>query len=241
MPWYAALVTTQHALLSALRGQLIVSCQANPDSPLRDPYIISRLSLAAVKGGAAGLRIQGFDDVQAVRAVTDLPIIGLTKTDRADTDVYITPTAAEAVRLAELGAKIVALDATLRPRPEPLAEMFAAIHGAGALVMADISTLDEAQNAYALGADIVGTTLAGYTPQSRSLTTPDWALMDELRAAGLPFIAEGRLNSPQDAAEAMRRGAFAVVVGSAITRPDVVTSWFSEALRGDAAEEAGHE
>lgn len=218
-------------VLEAFRGKLIVSCQANPDSPLRDSYIISRMSLAAVKGGAAALRIQGFEDVQAVRAVTDLPIIGLTKTDRDDTDVYITPTSAEAVKLAALGCQVVALDATLRPRPEPLPEMFRAIHGAGALVMADISTLAEAQNAYALGADIVGTTLAGYTPQSRPLDTPDWALMDELREAGLPFIAEGRLNSPAEAAQALKHGAFAVVVGSAITRPDVVTGWFADALR----------
>lgn len=218
-------------VLEAFRGKLIVSCQANPDSPLRDSYIISRMSLAAVKGGAAALRIQGFEDVQAVRAVTDLPIIGLTKTDRDDTDVYITPTSAEAVKLAALGCQVVALDATLRPRPEPLPELFRAVHGVGALVMADISTLAEAQNAYALGADIVGTTLAGYTPQSRPLDTPDWALMDELREAGLPFIAEGRLNSPAEAAQALKHGAFAVVVGSAITRPDVVTGWFADALR----------
>lgn len=219
-----------NALLESLRGRLVVSCQANPDSPLRDPYIISRMGLAAVKGGAAALRIQGFEDVEAVRAVTDLPIIGLTKTDRDDTDVYITPTAAEATRLAALGCEIVALDATLRPRPEPLAELFAAVHAAGALVMADISTLEEARNASALGADIVGTTLAGYTPQSRALHTPDWVLMDELRGADLPFIAEGRLNSPAEARQAMERGAHAVVVGSAITRPDVVTRWFAEAL-----------
>ena len=108
--------------------------------------------------------------------------------------------------------------------------MFRAVHAAGALVMADISTLAEAQNAYALGADIVGTTLAGYTPQSRALHTPDWVLMDELRGADLPFIAEGRLNSPAEARQAMERGAHAVVVGSAITRPDVVTRWFAEAL-----------
>lgn len=217
--------------LERLRGGLVVSCQANPDSPLRDSFIISRLSLAAVKGGARGLRIQGFEDVQAVRAVTDLPIIGLTKTDRDDTDVYITPTGAEAVKLAELGADIVALDATLCPRPEPLAEMFAAVHAAGALVMADISTLEEAVNALQEGADIVGTTLSGYTPHSRQLTGPDWALLDELRRAGLPFVAEGRLNTPADAARAMQSGAAFVVVGSAITRPDVVTGWFAEAIR----------
>lgn len=223
----------KNTVLDSLRGQLIVSCQANPDSPLRDPYIISRLSLAAIQGGAAALRVQGFDDVQTVRAVTSVPIIGLTKTDRSDTAVYITPTSAEAVKLVQLGSQVVALDATLRPRPEPLAEMFRAVQEAGGLVMADISTLEEAQHAYSLGADIVGTTLAGYTPESRQLATADWELMDELRRAGLPFIAEGRLNSPVDAAKALRLGAYAVVVGSAITRPDVITGWYREAV--DAA------
>ncbi|WP_295821404.1 N-acetylmannosamine-6-phosphate 2-epimerase [uncultured Deinococcus sp.] len=218
-------------VLERLRGGLVVSCQADPGSPLRDPFIIGRLALAAVMGGARGVRIQGFDNVGAVRAVTDVPIIGLTKTDRDDTDVYITPTAAEAVRLAELGAQIVALDGTDRPRPEPLAAMFAAVHGAGALVMADISTVDEARLALAAGADIVGTTLSGYTPHSRPGPEADWMLLDELRHAGLPFAAEGRLNAPADAARAMSAGAAFVVVGSAITRPDVITGWFTRALQ----------
>ncbi|CAM3710880.1 N-acetylmannosamine-6-phosphate 2-epimerase [Deinococcus saxicola] len=220
----------ERSLLDQLDGGLIVSCQANPDSPLRDPYIIGRLALAAERGGAVGLRIQGLEDVAAVRAVTALPIIGLTKTDRDDTEVYITPTAAEGVRLAELGAQIVAFDATSRSRPEALADMFAAVHAAGALVMGDISTLDEARAAYDQGADIVSTTLSGYTPYSRQLAGPDWELMRELRDAGLPFAAEGRLNSPADAAQAMSLGASFVVVGSAITRPDVITGWFRQAL-----------
>jgi len=225
------------SLLEQLRGTLIVSCQANPGSPLREPYIISRLALAAEQGGATGLRIQGFEDVAAVRAVSKLPIIGLTKTDRAGTEVYITPTAAEAVRLAELGCEIVALDATSRPRPETLTEMFAAVHAAGALVMGDISTLDEAQAAYEAGADIVSTTLSGYTAHSRAGSGADWALMDELREAKLVFIAEGRLNSPADAAQAIRRGALAVVVGSAITRPDIITSWFRDAIQSEAGKD----
>ena len=97
--------------------------------------------------------------------------------------------------------------------------------------MADISTLEEARAACAAGADIVSTTLSGYTPYSRQLETPDWVLMDELREAGLPFVAEGRLNTPSDAAKALRRGAAFVVVGSAITRPDIITGWFAGALR----------
>ncbi|MFC4638269.1 N-acetylmannosamine-6-phosphate 2-epimerase [Deinococcus hohokamensis] len=219
-------------VLEQLYGGLVVSCQANADSPLRDPFIISRLALAAQQGGAAGLRIQGFEDVRAVRAVTPLPLIGLTKTSREDTEVYITPTVAEAAQLAELGADIVAMDATRRPRPEPLEQLIMAVHAAGALVMADISTLDEAHSALQLGADIVSTTLSGYTSYSPASSTPDWALMQALAEAGLPFVAEGRLNTPADAAHAYRCGAAFVVVGSAITRPDVVTRWFTEALRG---------
>ena len=222
---------TRPDVLERLRGRLVVSCQADADSPLRDSGVIARLALAAEQGGAAGLRVQGFADVEAVRAVTTLPLIGLTKIDRPDTDVYITPTAAEGVRLARLGCEIVALDATLRPRPEPLAEMFAAVQAAGALVMADISTLAEAHAALAAGADLVGTTLSGYTPDSPRQSGPDWALMDSLRGAGLPFVAEGRVNTPADAAQALARGAQFVVVGSAITRPDVITRWFVEALK----------
>ena len=226
-------------VLDRLAGGLVVSCQASPDSPLRDAYIISRLALAAEQGGAAGLRVQGFEDVQAVRAVTSLPVIGLTKTDRPDTEVYITPTAAEAVRLAQLGADIVALDATLRPRPESLGGMFLAVKQAGALVMADISTLEEAYAAYEAGADIVGTTLSGYTSYSRQLKGPDWELLRELHAADLPFVAEGRLNSPAEAALAMGLGARFVVVGSAITRPDVVTGWFAQAIGNLARVQSG--
>lgn len=220
----------ERGLLDQLSGGLIVSCQANPDSPLRDPLVISRLALAAEQGGAVGLRIQGFEDVAAVRAVTSLPMIGLTKTDRDDTDIYITPTAAEGVRLAAFGAQIVAVDATLRPRPEPLEDVISAIHAAGALVMADISTLQEAWAALQHGADIVSTTMSGYTPYSPQLSIPDWVLMDALHAANLPFAAEGRLHSPTDAARALKTGARFVVVGSAITRPDVITRWFTQAL-----------
>ena len=221
-------------VLASLRGALVVSCQANPGSPLRRPEIMAAMAQAAEQGGAAGIRLQGFDDAAAIRAVTALPLIGLTKTDRPDTDIYITPTSKEAVQLAQLGCEIVAIDATLRPRPEPFAEMVRSVHAAGALVMADISTLAEAQQAVQDGADIVSTTLSGYTPHSRQLDGPDWELMRELAAQGLPFAAEGRLSSPQDAARALALGAAFVVIGSAITRPDVVTGWYVQALKGQS-------
>ncbi|GGR07980.1 N-acetylmannosamine-6-phosphate 2-epimerase [Deinococcus ruber] len=221
-------------VLQALRGELVVSCQANPGSPLRRPEIMAAMAQAAELGGAAGIRLQGFDDAAAIRAVTALPLIGLTKTDRPDTDIYITPTSAEAVRLADLGCEIVAIDATLRPRPEPFAQMVARVHAAGALVMADISTFAEAQQAMQDGADIVSTTLSGYTPYSRQQEGPDWELMRELHAQQLPFSAEGRLSSPDDAAKALAHGAAFVVIGSAITRPDVVTGWYVNALKKES-------
>ncbi|MBB6097860.1 N-acylglucosamine-6-phosphate 2-epimerase [Deinobacterium chartae] len=217
-------------LWPSLEGQLVVSCQADPGSPLRDVRHIVALARAAEAGGARGLRLQSFEDVRAVRAVTALPIIGLTKTDRDDTDVYITPTPEEAAEIARLGAEIVAFDATDRPRPHTVSELVDAIHAAGALAMADISTLEEASAALEAGADVLSTTLSGYTPYSPQIPGPDWELMRALAARGIPFAAEGRIKSPQEAALALQLGAHCVVVGSAITRPDVITSWYARAL-----------
>lgn len=213
-------------LLERLRGRLVVSCQADAGSPMRQPAIIAAMGLAAELGGAGAIRVQGYVDVAAVRAVTTLPLIGLTKTDRADTDVYITPTAQEAVRLAELGCEIVAVDATLRPRPEPFEQIARQVQAAGGLVMADVSTLEEGRQAMRGGADILSTTLSGYTPYSPQLAEPDWPLMQALAAERLPFMAEGRISTPAQARRALDLGALAVVVGSAITRPDVITRAF---------------
>lgn len=218
--------------LAALRGALIVSVQADDGSPLREVTHIVALSRAALLGGAAALRLRSPGDIRAVRAVTDVPVIGLTKQAQPDSAVYITATPAEVTAVAQAGADVVAFDGTDLPRPHPVTELVAAAHAAGALAMADISTLDEARAAYAAGADIVGTTMSGYTPHSPQQPGPDFALMRALHAEGLPFIAEGRLNSPALAAQALATGAHAVVVGSAITRPDHVTRWFADALRG---------
>ncbi len=215
-----------NGLLERLRGRLIVSCQADVGSPMRQPAVIAALALAAELGGAAAVRVQGYADVAAVRAVSGLPLIGLTKTDRADTDVYITPTAAEALHLVHLGCEIVAVDATLRPRPEPFTQIARQVQAAGGLVMADVSTLEEGRRAVQDGADVLSTTLSGYTPYSPQLSEPDWPLMQALAAEGLPFMAEGRISTPAQARRALDLGALAVVVGSAITRPDVITRTF---------------
>ncbi|WP_420594874.1 N-acetylmannosamine-6-phosphate 2-epimerase [Deinococcus sp.] len=213
-----------------LQGQLIVSVQADDGSPLRETAHIVALSRAALLGGAVGLRLRSAPDIAAVRAVTDVPIIGLTKRAHANTEVYITVTPDEVREVAAAGANIVAFDATELPRPFTVAELASAAHAAGALAMADVSTFAEVQAAYQAGADIVGTTMSGYTPHSPAQEGPDFELMAQLHAAKWPFIAEGRLNTPELAAQALRAGAWAVVVGSAITRPDHVTRWFARAL-----------
>lgn len=218
--------------LDALRHQLVVSVQADDDSPLRDERIIVALARAAEVGGARALRLRGAGDVRAVRSVSALPIIGLTKTWRPDTEVYITPTPQEAAQLAAAGSALVAFDATQRARPFGVRELVEAVHAAGALALADVSTLKEAQAAMADGADLVSTTLSGYTAHSPQQDTPDWELMRALRAAGIPFVAEGRLRTPGDAVKALELGAHSVVVGSAITRPDDITKWFVTAMRG---------
>lgn len=216
--------------LDRLRGQLVVSVQADDGSPLRDTAIIVALCRAVLMGGAGGLRLRTPEDIRAVRPLTSLPIIGLTKGRHPGCDAFITATAAEVRSVVRAGADIVAVDATRLSRPEPLEELIAAAHDEGALLMADVSTLAEAEHARSLGADIVGTTMSGYTPHSPQQLAPDFALMSALSARGLPFIAEGRLKTVDDAKQARRAGAWAVVVGSAITRPDHVTRWFVDAL-----------
>lgn len=216
-------------ILDHLRGNLVVSCQPVDGGPLDQPEITARYALAALDGGARGLRIEGIDNLKAVRAVTDAPIIGLIKCDRTDTEVRITATAEQARTLAREGADIVAFDATDRPRPAPVAEIIAAIHDAGKLAMADCATFAEGRAAAAAGCAIVGSTLSGYTGPTVP-DEPDFALVEALASLGRFVIAEGRYNIPEYARRAMRSGADAVVVGSAITRPEHITSWFVRAI-----------
>ncbi len=228
--------TRPQSLFDALHGQLVVSVQADPTSPLRDTQVITAMSRAALVGGAGGLRLRGGPDIAAVRPLTQRPIIGLTKNDHPGTEVYITATPAEVAEVALAGADLVAFDATQRPRPHSARELIEAVHAHGKLAMADVSTLQEAEAALADGADLVSTTMSGYTAHSPQSDEPDWALMAALTAAGLPFAAEGRLRTPEHARRALDLGAHCVVVGSAITRPDDVTRWFVQALQPPVAQ-----
>ncbi len=221
-----------HTFLDRVRGQLIVSCQALPDEPLHGPEIMARMALAAQMGGAAAIRANGPDDVRAICQRVALPVIGLYK-DGSE-GVYITPTVGHALAIVEAGADVVALDATLRQRPngDTLAQQIAAVHAQGRLVLADVSTLEEALHAQQQGADLAAPTLSGYTDYSPKLEGPDYALLQAMvQTLQIPIIAEGRIRTPQEAQLALEYGAVAVVVGSAITRPQLITQGFVQALR----------
>lgn len=195
---------------------------------MRDPDTMARVAMAARDGGAAGIRAQGLDDIGRIRSAVDLPLIGLVK--EGSTGVVITPTSALALAVVRAGADIVAVDATGRPRPDggTLADLVRAVHEeTGRLVMADVSTRDEGLAAQDAGADLVGTTLSGYTPHSPRTEGPDLDLVERLAGElDLPVLAEGRIHHPEQVAEALGRGAFAVVVGTAITHPTTLTRWF---------------
>ena len=213
------------------KGTLIVSCQANPGSPFDNPLFIRAFAQAAKLGGATALRLQGIENITAVRKDQTLPIIGLIKRHQEDFgDIYITPELSDVEAIIQAGADIVAFDATLRKRPTAISQIIDLIHEHGKLAMADISTAIEAIAALDAGADYISTTLSGYTNYSPKLEGPDLGLISDLAMHSIEAIAEGRIRTPEEAREALARGAFAVVVGSAITRPEVVTSWFAQEM-----------
>ncbi|SEQ97495.1 N-acetylmannosamine-6-phosphate 2-epimerase [Streptomyces radiopugnans] len=220
-------------LAALLKGRLIVSCQAPPGDPMRHTGTLVRMARAAQAGGAAAVRVNGPEVVAAAAAAVDLPVIGLWKD--GGTGVYITPSVRHALAVVEAGAVVVAADATARPRPDgsTFTELVAAVHEAGALVMADVSTLGEGREAAAQGADFVSTTLSGYVPGSPRQTAPDLRLVTELAASvRTPVIAEGRIATPAQAADALAAGALSVVVGTAITAPTALTRRFVDELAG---------
>jgi N-acylglucosamine-6-phosphate 2-epimerase len=220
--------------ITAVRNRLIVSCQALPHEPLYGSAIMARMAVAAAQGGAAAIRANTPPDIAAIHAATEIPIVGLYKVDVAGYDVYITPRLADACAVAAAGASVIAIDATQRPRPEYalLAEYIAAIHAATDLpVMADISTFEEGMAAEAAGADIVSTTMSGYTSYSPAQLGPDLDLVRRLALVlTVPLIAEGRYHAPDQVVQAIAAGATSVVVGGAITRPQEITQRFVRAI-----------
>ncbi|ATG52763.1 N-acetylmannosamine-6-phosphate 2-epimerase [Brachybacterium vulturis] len=223
-----------HPLVSALEGSLIVSCQAYPGEPMQDPRTMAQVASAVQQGGASAVRAQGLEEIAQVTSAVDVPVIGIWK-DGVD-GVFITPTLEHCLAVIEAGADILALDGTTRPRPDgrTLAQTVSAVreHFDGPL-MADCDSLDSALAAAELGIEIIGTTLAGYTPARPRTEGPDLELLGEL-ARQLPptsvLVAEGRVHTPLQAADARATGAFAVVVGTAITHPTSITRWFRTAV-----------
>ncbi|BCY09862.1 N-acetylmannosamine-6-phosphate 2-epimerase [Actinoplanes sp. L3-i22] len=221
-------------------GKLIVSCQAGPGHPLRDTPTIVRMAQAAVLGGARAIRCGGaggLDDVRAVAAAVDVPVIGLTKRGREG--VFITPTVADALAVLRAGATIVAADGTTRPRPDGalFVRTVEAVHAEGGLVMADVSTEAEGLAAAEAGADLIATTLSGYTPASPVRSGPDLDLVAAL-ARALPsavVVAEGRYHQPAQVRAALAAGASSVVVGTAITDPAWITGRFAAGLEVPSA------
>lgn len=220
-----------------VKGRLIVSCQASPGDPLEDTDALRRIALAAIRGGASGLRLNSAAHVAAVRRETNLPIIAIEK-KYGPAGLRITPDFASAVGLAAAGASIIALDCTDRewPGAEPWRELIRRIHQELQLpVMADISTLDEAVAAAAAGADCVGTTLHGYTERTRNDLCFSWSLLAEMnRDLEVPIMAEGHIATPEEARRAIDEGAWSVIVGSAITRPGEIAARFVQALEKPA-------
>ena len=224
------------AQLESLRGKLIVSAQAYPGEPMRLPQTMAQVAASAVVGGAAAVRVQGLADIQFTRSAVEVPVIGLFKDGHEG--VFITPTVHHALAVAQAGAHIVALDGTRRDRPDgkSLEQTIRAVHqDSGALVMADCGSLGDALAAAEAGADLIGTTLAGYTGERAKTEGPDLELISQIAGAGLdrPLVAEGRIHTPTQARAAVDAGAFAVVVGTAITHPATITSWFGDALAAD--------
>lgn len=223
--------------IKALKGQLIVSCQALPQEPLHSSFIMGRMARAAKEGGAAGIRANTKEDIKEIQEVTGLPIIGIVKRDYPDSAVYITPTMKEIEELMEVKPEIVAIDATgaLRPGNMTLADFFHQIKEKypEQKLMADCSTIEEALFADELGFDFIGTTMVGYTPQSKGLKIEEndfEILRTILKKVKHPVIAEGNVNSPEKAKRVIELGSYAVVVGSSITRPLLITKGYAEAV-----------
>lgn len=226
---------TNKEILDKIKGGLIVSCQALESEPLYDSYIMSKMALAAKLGGAVGIRANTVVDIKAIKEKVDLPLIGIIKQEYDDSDVYITPTMKEVDALVETGCEIIAIDATnrLRPNGETLEAFFTKVREKypNQLFMADTSCFDEGKKAEGLGFNLIGTTMAGYTPYTKGTPLPDFNLMQRyVSELHTPVIAEGGIWVPEQLKKAIDIGVHSAVVGTAITRPRDITKHFVEVL-----------
>ena len=219
-------------ILKKLKNKIIVSCQPNEGGPQDMRSIVVSMAEAAIIGGCGGVRIEGEKNIRAVKKNISLPIIGIIKNDLDNFKVRITPLLKDVDKIINSGADIIAYDATNRKRPFPTKEIVLKIKNANRLAMADCSNLDDAKNAILEGADIIGTTLAGYVgKQVKDTDKPNIKLVKEFKKLNCFVMAEGRYNSPELAKKAIQAGADAVTIGSAITRIDNITSWFVKKIK----------
>ena len=221
-------------MLKKIKGKLIVSCQALEDEPLHSSFIMGRMAKAAKEGGAIGIRAQGVSDINEIKKVTGLPVIGIIKRNYEDSEIYITPSIKEVEELLETECEMIALDATnrIRPNGESLKDLVDYIHKNNRLAMADISTFEEGVQAEKLGFDCISTTLSGYTSYSTQSKGADFDLLEKLvKTVNIPVICEGKINTPEDLKKAFELGAYSAVVGGAITRPQQITRRFTEVLK----------
>ena len=224
-------------MIESIRKHLIVSCQALKDEPLYSSFIMSKMALAAQMGGAKGIRANSVADITEIKRTVNLQIIGIIKKDYDNSDVYITPTISEVDDLVKTGCEIIAMDATssLRPNNIPLDIFFKQVREkySNQLFMADCSTIEEAINADKLGFDFIGTTLVGYTSQSHKdrIEAEDFKIIREIiKNVSHPVIAEGNIDTPEKARRVLDLGCYSVVVGSIITRPQVITKRFTDMI-----------
>ena len=222
-------------ILDTIRGGLIVSCQALENEPLHSSYIMQRMAVAAMYGGAVGIRANSVSDILEIRKEVKLPVIGIIKRVYDDSDVYITPSMKEVDELMTVRPEIIALDATKRMRPgkRSLEDFFAEVRAKypEQIFMADCSTLEEGLNAAKIGFDILGTTLSGYTSYSKGSELPNMELIQQLVESGeKPVIAEGGIWTPEQLKHILGTGVLAAVVGTAITRPMEITKRFVNAI-----------
>jgi len=223
-------------ILNQIKGGLVVSCQALDSEPLHSSFIMGRMAKAAVEGGAVGIRVNGPDDIAEIKKTTNVPIIGLWKQEYDDSEIYITPTMTEIDALAEAGVDIIATDATDRIRPDgiTLDSFFKDVRAKypDMLFMADCSTYEEGVRAEQLGFDIVSTTLAGYTKETAGRELPDFDMLKKLvDSLSIPVICEGGIWEVAQLQKAFELGCHCAVIGSAITRPQLITKRFTDSIK----------
>jgi len=227
---------SKEEIFESIKNEVIVSCQALPEEPLHSSFIMGRMAYAAFLGGAKGIRANSVEDIKEMKKTVNLPIIGIIKKVYGDCPVFITPTMVEIDALCEVGVEIIALDATTRIRPDgkTIREVFPEIQKKypNQVFMADCSSYEDAMIAAELGFDCLGSTLAGYTEETKERELPDIKLIRRMVTDfQLPVIAEGGISTPEELKEVFEQGVHAAVVGSAITRPMEITKRFIDAVK----------